>query len=295
MFSHQMIVAAGACNLTCTYCFYVQGSSHYPPRAVTTTDIVAWLERCARGGIPMEAASVTGGEPLLRPDIDELLTAVGGQFRVRTLLTNGVLIGRSRAHRLADLDYRVHISVDHISRNVSDTVRGGTRAAWRGVDHLLDAGVPHVQIAMVVTAANWRDVGPVLDHARQLGIHAEVIPVGVPQHHPLGLDRLSASERGELLDVLSERATVWGTARYRRGLSTYIRTGRVRPSARCAFIESSVFIDADGSVHACGHGQGLLGTIHDDPTAIETRHRDVVLARRPARCVTAGCLALSEG
>lgn len=224
-----------------------------------------------------------------------MLTIVAERFTSQTLLTNGVLVDRSRAQQLSDLDYRVHISVDHISREMSDRVRGGTRAAWRGVDNLLDAGLEHVQIAMVVTSANWRDVGPVLEHAQSLGIHAEVIPVGVPLHHPLGLDRLSVTERGHLLDVLSERTTLWGTPRYRRGLSTYVRTGRLRPIPRCAFVESSVFIDSDGSVHVCGQGQGVLGSIHDDPALIESRHLDAVRARRPARCATAGCLALSEG
>lgn len=295
MFSHQMIVAAGACNLTCTYCYYVQGSSHYQPLTASTAELVSWFERCAQAQVPMEAASVTGGEPLLREDIDDLLTVVADRFASRTLLTNGLLVDRSRAQQLSDLDYRVHISVDHISRELSDRVRGGTRAAWRGIDHLLDAGVGHVQIAMVVTGANWRDVGPVLDHAQGLGIHAEVIPVGVPRGHPLGLDRLSATERGHLLEVLDERAALWGTPRYRRGLSTYVRTSRVRPIPRCAFIESSVFIDSDGSVHTCGQGQGTLGSIDDDPALIESRRMGAVLARRPARCATAGCLVLSEG
>jgi hopanoid biosynthesis associated radical SAM protein HpnH len=81
-----------ACNLECAGCGKIQYPTEVLRRRLTVDDAVAAVEEC---GAPM--VSVAGGEPLLHPEIGEMVRALVERKRFVYLCTNGVLMPRKMA------------------------------------------------------------------------------------------------------------------------------------------------------------------------------------------------------
>ncbi|HEX9114076.1 MAG TPA: radical SAM protein, partial [Nitrospirota bacterium] len=87
--------------------------------------------------------NITGGEPFLRPDLFAVLEEVRRRDFDIFLLTNGTLVDRARAMRLAELGVRgVQVSIEG-PEPVHDSIRGAGSfaASAAGIAHLVDAGL----------------------------------------------------------------------------------------------------------------------------------------------------------
>ncbi|WP_167149293.1 GTP 3',8-cyclase MoaA [Actinomyces sp. ZJ308] len=108
------------CNLRCTYCMPAQGLEWLPTPELLTTAELTRLGRLAVERLGVERIRLTGGEPLLRRDLEEVIaslavlrTADGGKPDI-ALTTNGLgLEKRAAGLRQAGLN-RVNISVDSL-------------------------------------------------------------------------------------------------------------------------------------------------------------------------------------
>src|SRR6476660_4924687 len=78
-----------ACNLSCPGCGKIQHPTEVLRRRVSVDEAVAAMEEC---GAPM--VSIAGGEPLLHPDIDEMVRQLVRRKRFVYLCTNAVLLRR---------------------------------------------------------------------------------------------------------------------------------------------------------------------------------------------------------
>ena len=111
--SHHPILAqvipTRRCNLSCTYCSEFDRVS--PP--VPASLMIARIDRLALLGTSM--IDLSGGEPLLHPDLDEIIRRVRQHGLFASLLTNGYLLTIERIRRLnrAGLD-RLQISIDNL-------------------------------------------------------------------------------------------------------------------------------------------------------------------------------------
>jgi heme d1 biosynthesis radical SAM protein NirJ len=110
------------CNLLCRHCYSTSTDKDFSGE-LSTADVVATMRDLRAFGVP--ALILSGGEPLLRPDIFEIAAeakALG--FPSVALSSNGTLIDAGLAQRIADtgFDY-VGVSVDGIGA-VHDTFRG---------------------------------------------------------------------------------------------------------------------------------------------------------------------------
>src|SRR5215475_10558582 len=102
------------CNLRCTYCMPAEGLAWLPKPTLLTDDEVASLVRVAVEMLGVTEVRFTGGEPLLRPGIVDIVAASAAlKPRPRlSVTTNGIGLSRL-AQALADagLD-RVNVSLD---------------------------------------------------------------------------------------------------------------------------------------------------------------------------------------
>lgn len=150
------------CNLHCVHC-YSDSSNRAYPGELTTGEGFALLDDLADFGIPVLLLS--GGEPLMRPDIFELIAharAVG--LRV-TLSTNGTLITPEVAERLRELEVSyVGISLDGIGLT-NDMFRGHKGAfdkAMAGFRNCRAVG-QRVGLRMTLTRRNCQDLEEIFD------------------------------------------------------------------------------------------------------------------------------------
>ena len=68
------------CNLRCQYCMPAEGVPLSPrDNLLTTKEIVALADIFVENGV--DKIRLTGGEPLVRPDIDEIVQALGLKVR----------------------------------------------------------------------------------------------------------------------------------------------------------------------------------------------------------------------
>lgn len=97
------------CNLACTYCN--EFDDHSAP--VPTADVRRRIDQLAALGTTI--VTLSGGEPLLHPDAEEIVGYIRQRRMIATLITNGYLLTQDRIRRLnrAGLDH-LQISIDNV-------------------------------------------------------------------------------------------------------------------------------------------------------------------------------------
>lgn len=161
--------ATKTCNLECVHC-YADAETKRFAGELTTEEARAMIEDLARFNVP--ALLISGGEPLVRPDILDLAgyaTSLG--VRV-TFSTNGTLIDEKKAERIANIGVTyVGISVDG-GEDRHDRFRGrrgAFRDAMRGIRNCRAAGI-RVGIRFTVTQENLPELGQIFRIVEDEGI-----------------------------------------------------------------------------------------------------------------------------
>jgi heme b synthase len=168
------------CNLDCVHC---RASATRGPHAgeLDTAEGRRLLDQIAEVGRPI--VILTGGEPLLRDDIYELIR-YGDRRGLRMVMApNGTLITAEIAAELAAAGIkRLSISLDGASAGTHDAFRkvpGAFEGALRGVDFIKKAGIPF-QINTTVTQINLEEIPKIQALAVALGAVAHHIFLLVP-------------------------------------------------------------------------------------------------------------------
>lgn len=293
MLEQQMWMVADGCNLSCTYCYFETGEYGYVPNRVTAADFDRWLRSCAALG-PVRSVALTGGEPLLRPDLPDLVDAAAATAESVRVFTNAVMVTDEIAEGLARAGCAADVSIDRLDTHQGDRVRGGTKATIAGIERLDSAGVG-LQIVMVVTSENWREIEPVARRAQERGWGLELLLVSVPDAHPLSVHSLAAEEKGELLDTVAEWRGTFRSRVYYERFRHIVRTGRVPRVRSCAAGEGGVFVNSDGAVWVCAHrGRARLGNVLGSaPSEVADAKRRALAAEPAGPCAGSGCLSLT--
>ena len=269
------------CNLACKHCYQEGGRAEELARS-EIDDVLeeidgmfeAWSETY---GVPLAPSfNITGGEPLLRPELIDILAEIRKRTYETFLLTNGTLIDRDRARDLADLGIAgVQVSIEGCEE-VHDSLRGPgafARAA-SGIERLLDAGLP-VTLNVTLSKLNAKSMKKVILFASHLGVQrvgfSRLVPAG--RGRSLVSEMLSAEETKELYQKLF--ALDIGNLDIVTGdpVAALLRSpqeGRKRgkesadPCGGCAAGVSGITIEADGTIVPCRRMPLPLGNVRTD-------------------------------
>jgi len=157
------------CNLKCLHC-YAQATATAAPDELSHAEGLALLKDLKDFGVPVVLFS--GGEPLMRPDLLDLVdwTVTAGLRAV--ISTNGTLITRKMARRLKDLGLSyVGISLDGTAAT-HDKFRGqpgSFAAAMAGVRHCQEQGLK-VGLRFTISRLNYQEVPAIFDLVEEYGI-----------------------------------------------------------------------------------------------------------------------------
>lgn len=150
------------CNLNCIHCYSLSADVDFPGE-LGTEEVFRVMDDLRAFGVPVLILS--GGEPLLRPDIFEISRRAKGLGFYLGLSTNGALIDAAMADRIAEVGYDyVGISLDGIGA-VHDAFRrvpGCFDASLAALRLLRDRGIK-VGIRFTVTERNVDSLEPLLD------------------------------------------------------------------------------------------------------------------------------------
>lgn len=157
------------CNLNCLHC-YSSSTSDLGSNELTTAEAKQLLHRLAEANCPV--VLFTGGEPLLRNDLFDLL-AKARQLSLRTVIsTNGTLIDSATAQKLATLGVSyVGISIDG-DEQFHDKFRqspGCFKTALTGIQNCQKAGLK-TGLRFTITKQNADKIPAVFDIAAEAGI-----------------------------------------------------------------------------------------------------------------------------
>ena len=158
--------ATKTCNLECVHC-YADAETRRFTGELTTAEAQRMIDDLANFNVP--ALLISGGEPLVRPDILDLAQyATVSGVRV-TFSTNGTLIDQKKAERIAGIGVTyVGISIDGREAR-HDQFRGrqgAFRDAIRGIRNCRAAGI-RVGIRFTVTQENLCDLGEIFGIVEQ--------------------------------------------------------------------------------------------------------------------------------
>ena len=150
------------CNLRCVHCYTDSENKRYKGE-LTTEEGKALLDDLAAFEVP--AVLFSGGEPLVRKDIFELVSYAVERGLRPTLSTNGTLIDRKNALRIKEAGFTyVGVSLDGIGE-VNDCFRGKKGAfelAMRGFRNLVELG-QRVGLRLTLTRHNYQDLEKIFD------------------------------------------------------------------------------------------------------------------------------------
>jgi heme b synthase len=168
------------CNLACVHCRAAAENIQYEGE-LDTQAAKRLLDQIADVGSPI--IILTGGEPLLRPDIFEVARYGTDKGLRMVMAPNGTLITKEKAAKMAASGIkRISISLDGATRDKHDAFRGVSGAfdgAMRGIELAKGAGI-EFQINTTITKTNLAEIPAIMELAVSLGAVAHHIFLLVP-------------------------------------------------------------------------------------------------------------------
>lgn len=169
-----LLFVTDRCNLRCRMCGVCERKSALDDSGELTTDQYKELIISAATRLGTSLASISGGEPLLRTDIFEIIRFAVDAGISTHICTNGLLLNRKRAERLRDSGIAaVSISVDSPEALAHEQLRGtGTFQGVIEAIQLLRETAPNVQVGInyLITRLNYRNMADMVAFAEGLGV-----------------------------------------------------------------------------------------------------------------------------
>lgn len=175
----------GACNLTCTHCFAGELPRNHHP--LTLAEMDGLFSQLA--GLGSFRLGLTGGEPLLRKDLLDILDSATGHGLHPCLTTNALLLDERLARELGRRELVwLNVSLEGARAGSNDAVRG--QGVFDRVLEKLELLGRHARftLAFTLTRDNLAEVEDCVGLARRVGAHTAVFrplyPVGIAARTP---------------------------------------------------------------------------------------------------------------
>ena len=242
------LVATRRCNLSCAYCNeYDQVSKPVPLEL-----LVRRVDDLASRGTSI--ITISGGEPLLHPELEQVVAHIRRRGIIATVITNGYLLTEQRIKSLnaARLDY-LQISIDNVTPDET------SMKSLKVLDSKLVLLSRHAEFGVNVNAVlgseinNPEDARVVVHRARELGFPTSlgIIHSGNGQLKPLS--GLQQSIYREIVGGKGPGVFAW-LDRFGENLV------QGRPNRwRCRAGARYLYVDEDGLVHWCSQQRGYPG------------------------------------
>ncbi len=246
------------CNVNCFYCHH---DGIVPENYEMTSNEMQRIVKVAKE-IGIEKIRLSGGEPLIREDIIDIVTKISSVgFRDISLTTNGVLLGKY-AKALYDAGLtRVNVSFDTLNPDTYKfiTKRNYMELAKEGIEKAIKAGLNPVKVNMVIMKGiNDSEIWDMFQFCKDTGAILQLIEL-------LKTENCQESEffdeyhydMGELEDELSRISNRVKTRRFMQDRKKYFVNGGeieiVRPMDNTEFCKNCtrLRITPDGKIKPC--------------------------------------------
>jgi MoaA/NifB/PqqE/SkfB family radical SAM enzyme len=242
------VVPMRRCNLACAYCNEYDTTSKPVPLEV----MLSRLDKLGELGTSM--ITVSGGEPLMHPDLDAMVVHARRRGMVSSIITNGYYLSPERIRRLnaARLDY-LQISIDNVAPD--DTSMKSLRLLEPKLKWLAELAEFSVNINSVVGGGikNPEDALTVARRARELGFTSSIgiLHDGQGQLRPFDERQMRVYRE---LKQMGSRGDTRVNGIFQDNLA------RGLPNRwRCRAGSRYLYVDEGGLVHYCSQQRGTPG------------------------------------
>jgi hopanoid biosynthesis associated radical SAM protein HpnH len=196
------------CNLACAGCGKIQYPAHVLKMQLTPEECFRAVEEC---GVPTVA--IPGGEPLLHPQIGEIVAGLVERKKYVYLCTNALLL-KQKIHLFEPnkyLTFSVHMDGQREPHDFSVCLEGGYDKAVEGIKEALAHGFRVTTNTTLFDGADPQSVRAFFDEMMELGVEGMMLSPGYSyekapdQNHFLGRARTRRLFRA----ILSNRNSSW--------------------------------------------------------------------------------------
>jgi MoaA/NifB/PqqE/SkfB family radical SAM enzyme len=271
------IIPIRRCNLACAYCNEFDDFS----KPVPAEEMIRRIDLLADLGTSI--VSFSGGEPLLHPELDQLIAQIRRRGSMAGMITNGYLLNADRIQKLnrAGLDH-MQISIDNVKPD--DVSKKSLKTLDYRLQLLAEHADFHVNINSVVGGGihNPHDAIAVAKRAVELGFTSTV---GIIHDSDGQLQPLSASEQEIYLQVREMGKKNYARLNY---FQDNIAHG-VENKWKCRAGARYLYVCEDGLVHYCSQQRGYPAK----PLALYTKEdirREFITEKGCAPRCTVACV-----
>jgi len=248
------------CNLKCSYC-HREGEvqrANVSAEKMSLEEIVRIAKTAVSLGIVR--IKLTGGEPLMRQDVYDVVKSIAGipGLRDLSMTTNGLLLDQFAQPLCSAGLRRVNISLPTLNPETYRKLTGGKlENALAGVKAAIEAGFSPVKLNMVVLkGVNVNDIPDMIDFAKEIGVVLQLIELD-----PVNVSREYFAKHHRLLDeqeaILRDRAVKIETRRLMHNRLIYhlpdVTVEMVHPTENSDFCMhcTRMRVTSDGKLKPC--------------------------------------------
>ena len=278
------IIPIRRCNIDCGYC-----NEYDKVSAPVPSDVLKGrIDKLAELGTSVVAFS--GGEPMLHPDLDDLIRHIRSRGMMAGLITNGYFLVPKRIEQLnaAGLDF-LQISIDNVEPD--EVSKKSLRVLDKKLQHLKDYAAFDVNINSVLGGGikNPEDARTINTRARELGFSTSI---GIIHDGSGRLKPLGPAERTVFNAVSDAISGPWQILKnLYSGISSFqdnLADGK--PNVwRCRAGARYLYVCEDGLVHYCSQQRGYPAVPLDTYTTDDIR-REFLTPKPCAPYCTVGCV-----
>jgi len=271
------IIPMRRCNLACTYCNEFDDFS----KPVPIDEMYKRIDKL--GALGTSVVTISGGEPLMHPELDDVIRRIRANGMVAGLITNGYLLVPERIQRLnrAGLEW-LQISIDNV--NPDEVSKKSLKVLDKKLQLLAEYADFHVNINSVVGGgiAHPQDALVIGKRAVELGFSSTIgiIHDGSGQLQPLGEEERRIYHEMQALEKSSFTRVHAFQDNIAKGLPN---DWRCRAGARY------LYICENGLVHYCSQQRGYPGTPLEKYTKDDLR-REYLTEKGCAPHCTVSCV-----
>ena len=271
------IIPIRRCNLACEYCNEYDDFS----KPVAIEEMFRRIDKL--GELGTSAVTISGGEPLLHPELDDVIGRIRKNGMISGLITNGYLLVPERIERLnrAGLEW-LQISIDNVTPD--EVSKKSLKVLDKKLENLAEYADFHVNINSVVGGGvcNPQDALAIGKRALELGFTSTIgiIHDGSGQLQPLTEEEKRVYHEMKAMEKSS----------FTRINAFQDNIAQGRPNQwRCRAGARYLYICEDGLVHYCSQQRGYPGVPLATYTLADIR-REYVTEKSCAPHCTVSCV-----
>jgi MoaA/NifB/PqqE/SkfB family radical SAM enzyme len=271
------IIPMRRCNLDCTYCNEFDDTS----KPVPLEEMKKRLDILAEMGTSI--ITISGGEPLMHPELDEIIRHIRKLGMIAGLITNGFFLNKERIERLnnAGLEH-LQISIDNVAPD--EVSKKSLKTLDGRLEMLSEWAVFQVNINSVLGSGvkNSEDALKIAHRALELGFTSTV---GIIHDHSGQLKPLAERNQQIFEEIMTLGKRSFSRFNY---FQHNVARGREH-DWKCRAGSRYLYICEDGLVHWCSQQRGYPGVPLADYT-VEMRQREFLTHKGCAPRCTVSCV-----